>query len=82
MNNQLWTEAVEARRAETQAAWDARVSSKTVMVKIWGSMYPAYADDSGVVRVHDPVAGHYTTCHRLSNGVQARVRRETGRAGE
>ena len=30
---------------------------------------------SGVVRVYDDVAGHYTTCHALSPRTQARLRR-------
>ena len=38
---------------------------------------PAYADESGVVRVYDSIAGHYTTVHSLTEGQQAYVRRMT-----
>lgn len=31
------------------------------------------------VRVHDPIAGHYTTCHRLSAATQARIARQEAR---
>jgi hypothetical protein len=31
-------------------------------------------DAAGTVRVWDPVAGHYTTCHDLSPRQQARIR--------
>lgn len=29
----------------------------------------------GTVRVHDPIAGYYTTCHSLSDGAIRRIRR-------
>lgn len=32
-----------------------------------------------VVRVYDPVAGHYTRCHRLSAATQARIARKEAR---
>lgn len=32
-------------------------------------------DADGTVRVYDSVAGYYTTCHSLSQGTQARIRR-------
>lgn len=32
-------------------------------------------DLDGTVRVYDPIAGHYTTCHSLSPRAQARIRR-------
>lgn len=35
----------------------------------------AYADAQGVVRVWDSTAGHFTTCHSLTDRQQARVRR-------
>ena len=31
-------------------------------------------DSSGVVRVWDSVAAHYTTCHSLSESAQRRIR--------
>lgn len=37
-----------------------------------------YLDDDGTVHVWDPIAGHYTTCHRLSERTCARIRREVG----
>jgi len=47
----------------------------TVTVRCWGEMVRAYADEAGRVRVWDSVAGHYTTCHRLTPRQVARVRR-------
>lgn len=32
-------------------------------------------DAHGTVRVFDSVAGHYTTCHSLSESAQRRIRR-------
>lgn len=45
----------------------------TVNVIAWGQSLPAYADSTGVVRVMDPVAGHYTTCHSLTRSQVAYV---------
>lgn len=33
------------------------------------------ADNSGTIRVWDPVAGHYTTCHALSTSAIRRIRK-------
>lgn len=33
------------------------------------------ADNSGSIRVWDPVAGHYTTCHALSTYAIRRIRK-------
>lgn len=38
-------------------------------------IFRSYADATGVVRVYDPVAGHFTTCHDLTLRQQARVRK-------
>lgn len=32
-------------------------------------------ESDGTVRVYDPVAGHYTTCHALSAGALRRIRK-------
>lgn len=32
-------------------------------------------DADGTIRVYDSVAGHYTTCHSMSERSQARIRR-------
>ena len=45
----------------------------TVNVIAWGKSLPAYADGTGVVRVMDPVAGHYTVCHSLTRAQEAYV---------
>ena len=37
--------------------------------------YQAYAEKDGTVRVYDSVAGHYTTCHSLTENQKAYVRR-------
>lgn len=50
---------------------------RTTMVRCWGKSYPAYADDDGTVRVWDDGANYFTACHKLSERVQDRVRRET-----
>ena len=34
----------------------------------------ARVDDNGNVRVYDPVAGHYTVCHSLTEGQMRYVR--------
>jgi hypothetical protein len=47
---------------------------KTVKVKIWNGKYDAYADETGTVRVYDPVAGYFTTCHSLTPGQMRYVR--------
>jgi len=38
--------------------------------------YPAYYED-GQVKVYDSVAGHFTTCHSLTDNQIARVKRLT-----
>ena len=48
---------------------------KNAVVKIWGGKHEAYADALGTVRVYDPVAGHWTTCHSLTQSQIMRVRR-------
>lgn len=48
----------------------------TTSVKVWNSTQEAYAERDGdavIVRVYDPVAGHYTTCHSLTPGQIRRV---------
>lgn len=50
---------------------------REISVKIWGGTQSAYADADGTVRVYDPVAGYWTTCHTLSARVRARVREES-----
>lgn len=32
-------------------------------------------EGDGTVRVYDPVAGYYTTCHSLSESAQRRIRK-------
>lgn len=55
---------------------DWRKTMKTTNVKTgWGYTSQAYADSTGTVRVYDRVAGYYTTCHSLTAGQIARVRR-------
>lgn len=56
------------------------MEEKTVNVKIWNGTYPAYADADGTVRVYDPVAGHFTTCHRLTENQKRYVRSRAKRA--
>ena len=46
-------------------------TTKTTNVRIWGGAFRAYAErsnDAIIVRVYDPIAGHYTTCHSLTPG--------------
>lgn len=51
---------------------------KTTNVKTgWGYVSTAYAEVDGTVRVYDRIAGHYTTCHSLTDAQVARVRRLT-----
>lgn len=38
----------------------------------WG--YRAIVDAQGIVRVYDDIAGHYTTCHSLTEAQQAYIR--------
>ena len=48
----------------------------TTSVKVWNSTQEACAERDGdavIVRVYDPVAGHYTTCHSLTPGQIRRV---------
>ncbi len=45
---------------------------KTIKVKAWGRMERAFAEN-GRVYVWDSVAGHYTTCHSLTNAQCMRV---------
>ena len=47
---------------------------KTVNVRAWGELQPAFADADGRVWVYDDVAGHYTTCHSLRPGQVRYVR--------
>jgi hypothetical protein len=53
------------------------MNTSVVNVRTWGGTYPAYADEYGIVRVYDSIAGHYTVCHSLTPRQQARVRRLT-----
>ena len=50
----------------------------TINVRTWNTTAPACCGADGTVRVWDSVAGHYTTCHRLTAGqlryVRSRVR--------
>jgi hypothetical protein len=48
---------------------------RVVYVYWLGSRVAACADDEGVVRVWDSVAGHYTTCHSLTRRQIQHVRR-------
>ena len=52
-------------------------SNAYVNVRIWGDKYAAFAGTDGMVRVYDPVAGHFTTCHSLTPSQQRRVRSAT-----
>lgn len=37
--------------------------------------YQFAVSEQGTVRVWDAIAGHYTTCHSLSESAQARIRK-------
>lgn len=54
---------------------------KTVNVKLDGHSLPAYAENVGdgkiLVRVWDRIAGHYTSCHNLSENQEQYVRART-----
>jgi hypothetical protein len=56
------------RRAEGEE------TMKTINVKWNGKTAQATADQDGTVRVWDSVAGHYTTCHSLTERQQQLVR--------
>ena len=47
-------------------------------VKFHGTSTPAFYEN-GQVWVYDTVAGHFTTCHSLTAGQQARVKRLASR---
>jgi hypothetical protein len=49
----------------------------TIKIMCWGTMQTrrVMVDADGTVRVWDSVAGHYTLCHGLNAGQQARIRR-------
>ena len=53
------------------------------VVLVWGAFgdpdecLDACADDAGIVRVWDSIAGHWTTCHRLTDDQQAAIRRDS-----
>ena len=34
------------------------MNTSVVNVRTWGGTYPAYADEYGIVRVYDSIAGH------------------------
>jgi hypothetical protein len=50
---------------------------KTVNVKTSTGTAKAYADSTGIVRVYDSVAGHYTVCHSLTANQERYVRART-----
>lgn len=52
-------------------------TTKTCTVRLDGARATAYADDVGVVRIYDDVAGYYTVCHALTPRQEVRVRRLT-----
>ncbi len=64
--------------AENLAAAIIARRNRVCNVRWHGASTPAYADD-GRVYVMDDVAGHYTTCHNLTEGqrryVMARANR-------
>jgi len=42
----------------------------------WGVSTERFAADAdGTVSVWDPIAGHYTTCHALSDSAERRIRK-------
>lgn len=40
--------------------------------------HTVYVDESGIVRVYDSVAGHFTACHCLTPAAILRIRRAAG----
>jgi hypothetical protein len=50
---------------------------KTTNVKTSAGTVKAYADSTGIVRVYDSVAGHYTVCHSLTANQERYVRART-----
>lgn len=53
------------------------MSFKTCTIKSHGEYLKAYADDDGIVRVFDYIAGYYTINHNLTRKQRDRVRRLT-----
>ncbi len=52
---------------------------KTTTVRHWGTRCQAFADEQGVVRVYDSIAGSFTVCHHLTPGQERYVRSRTQR---
>ena len=50
---------------------------KTAMVRVWGERHEAFADEKGVVRVYDPIAGYYTVTATLTLNQERYVRQRT-----
>lgn len=62
----------------TVIEYDAGYATTKLRCKAFGGRLETHSvrvDDSGDVTVYDPVAGHYTLCHELSERTMARIRK-------
>lgn len=70
VNAEEWDRAVAKAQAKA-------VEPRYVNVRTWDIRTKAYADSTGIVRVYDPIAGYYTTCHSLTDAQLRYVRAKT-----
>ena len=71
-----WPALMSHNHREDEDMSDRTIEMRCKAFREGVRMNRVQVDDGTTVRVWDSVAGHYTTCHRLSAAAQRRARRE------